>query len=69
MGATNNKNYGRLFTNNSRKTDDLIEFLNKQGYEKRSGSGAYIRNQIVIVPKKKWYWFTNWGTGTHIQKL
>ena len=51
------------------KTEDLIKTLENQGYEKRSGSGAYIRNTVAIVPKRKWYWLTTWSTGTHIQEL
>jgi len=38
--------------------ESLVETLKKQGYEKRSGSAAYNRDLIVIIPKKKWFWLT-----------
>jgi len=52
------------------KDESLIKDLDRFGYEKRSGSAAYIRNFLVIVPKKKWYWLTGNSTkGTHLQNL
>ena len=51
------------------KNDSIIETLKIFGYEKRSGSAAYIRNNICIVPKKKWYWEDNGTLGTEIRQL
>ena len=46
------------------KNDDVEKTLQSFNYEIRSGSGGYNRDKIMIVPKKKWYWFCNGNTGT-----
>ena len=52
------------------KSDSLVSDLQKFGYEKRSGSVAYKRDLLVIVPKKKWYWETaNETKGTKFLQL
>jgi len=51
------------------KTDDVENTLKSFGYEKRSGSAGYSRDKIVIIPKKKWYWFSNDLLGTQIISL
>ncbi len=52
------------------KENSLITDLLKFGYEKRSGSGAYNRDLLVIVPKKKWFWLTsNEAKGTKIREF
>lgn len=51
------------------KTDDVENTLKSFGYEKRSGSAGYSRDKIVIVPKKKWYWFSNDLLGTQTISL
>ncbi len=52
------------------KSESLISDLQNFGYEKRSGSGAYKRDLLVIVPKKKWYWETaNETKGTKLSSL
>ena len=51
------------------KSKSLEDMLKSFGYEKRCGSGAYERNSIVIIPKKKWYWVSNDLIGTQIITL
>lgn len=51
------------------KTESLEDTLKSLNYEKRSGSASYNRDKIVIIPKKKWYWFSNDLVGTQITRL
>lgn len=41
------------------KNESLIKDLKQRGYSERSGSAGYNRNQMVIIPKKKWFWLTS----------
>jgi hypothetical protein len=50
-------------------TLDIINTLKSFGYEKRSGSPAYKRDTICIVPKKKWFWESNESLGSYIKSL
>lgn len=51
-------------------TPEMNETLKSFGYEKRSGSAAYTRESICIVPKKKWFWVSNETVGTsYIKQL
>ena len=50
-------------------TSDIIDTLKSFGYEKRSGSGAYNRETICIVPKKKWFWESNESLGNYIKQF
>lgn len=50
--------YGRIpcrvmFVSNS---PDMVEMLERYGYEKRFGDGNSQPNCLAIAPKKKWYW-------------
>ena len=51
------------------KTDDVENTLKLFNYEKRSGSAGYNRDKITIIPKKKWYWFSNDLLGTQTISL
>lgn len=41
------------------KTQDVIDTLLKQGYDKRSGDASYTKDCIAIVLGKKWFWECN----------
>jgi hypothetical protein len=45
-------------------SQDLVNDLKGFGYTPRSGSGAYVRNVLCIIPAKKWYWRANEELGT-----
>lgn len=42
---------------------DAIDILIKEGFEKKSGSCAYVRSFITIYPFKKWFYedTINWS--------
>jgi len=37
----------------------IIDYLNSAGYEERGGSCAYVRLNMLIDFKNKWWWQTN----------
>ena len=39
-----------------KNTSENIKLLLNDGYEKRSGSCAFFRNTIVVIPCKKYFW-------------
>lgn len=51
------------------KTEDTEDRLKSLGYIKRSGSAAYDRDKIAIVPTKLWYWLETGNTGTRFENL
>lgn len=61
--------YENCLVINVEKTLDMEKTLKSFGYEKRSGSTAYTRNTICIVPKKKWYWESNESLGLSTKSL
>lgn len=50
-------------------TSEIINTLKSFRYEKRSGSVAYNRNSVCIVPKKKWFWESNETLGSYTKQL